>query len=536
VGQERPPDARGEGGRTPVRGTVGTLGRREAVIAGLSGSALVTILTAVIHTAADRVPFLPTALAQALVRAAPGGFATWFIDRLGHWALRFAVAGTFVAFLVAGGVFGLLLPWIRRAISSSALSAGVLSFVPFWAVSVAVYPSRLSMGREAVAAITLPAYLAGGALAGWVDDRLKSHAPRATALERRYFLRAAWWGSLGLLLGGANLGRLLVRRPDPGHQLLHLTAVSPAPRPSPQPGDAAFAAVSGLTAEVTSNDAFYVVDEEIIDPDIDAATWRLAISGQIDHPMTLSYEQLLAIPAVERYQTLECISNPVGGDLMSTAKWTGVPLIAVLERAGVRSGAVEVVFRAAGGYSDSLSIAHAMDETTLIAIGMNDRVLPRAHGFPARVLSVGTYGMKNPKWLTSIEVVGRPYAGYWEQRGWSKQAAVKTEARIDVPPSGAAISGGVQIAGVAFAGDRGISRVEVSSDGGRTWQGAQLKTALSPYTWRLWRYPWNADAARRFDVLVRATDGQGRVQSSVPAAPHPNGASGYDAVTLVRGS
>ena len=190
---------------------------------------------------------------------------------------------------------------------------------------------------------------------------------------------------------------------------------------------------AGLTPEVTSNDEFYVVNEDVIQPDIDPAEWRLSVGGLVDRPLTLTYEDLKSLPVVERYQTLECISNKLGGHLMSNAAWVGVPVAEILDRAGIGSGAVEVAFGSAGGYSDSMSVAKALDETTLIAFGMNDFVLPRAHGFPARVLGVGTYGMKNPKWLTNIEVVDRPYQGFWEQRGWSKPALVKTTSRIDTP-------------------------------------------------------------------------------------------------------
>ena len=260
--------------------------------------------------------------------------------------------------------------------------------------------------------------------------------------------------------------------------------------------------------------------------------WRLAVSGLVSRPFQLGYDALKRLPAVERFQTLECISNTIGGELISTAKWVGVPMPVVLNRAGVRSGAVEVVFRAAGGYTDSLSIEQAMDESTLLAIGMNDRVLPRAHGFPVRVLSVGTYGMKNPKWLVGMEVVDRPYQGYWEQRGWSKAAVVKTMSRIDVPRSGSLVRGTAQVAGVAFGGGRGVSRVEVSTDGGRTWSPAQLETALSPVTWRRWVLEWSPPRPGESGVLVRAYDGQGVLQASAHAAPHPDGASGYDAITV----
>jgi Oxidoreductase molybdopterin binding domain/Mo-co oxidoreductase dimerisation domain len=175
-----------------------------------------------------------------------------------------------------------------------------------------------------------------------------------------------------------------------------------------------------------------------------------------------------------------------------------------------------------------------MDERTLLAVGMNGRVLPRAHGFPARVLSVGTYGMKNPKWVISIEVVSRPYQGYWEQRGWNKLAIVKTESRIDVPAAGAAVQGRLPVGGIAFSGDRGISRVEVSTDGGRSWEAASLETALSAYTWRRWLFTWGAQGAGQSGIVVRAYDGRGALQTFISSPPHPNGASGYDAITVRR--
>src|SRR5207247_2662546 len=159
---------------------------------------------------------------------------------------------------------------------------------------------------------------------------------------------------------------------------------------------------------------FYVVNEEVLYPDVDPDTWSLEVGGHVDRPYRLTYQQLKAMRAVEQFQTLECISNFVGGDLISTAKWTGIPMPDLLERAGVRPGAVEVVSWSVDGFADSVSLATAMRRTTLVAIGMNGRVLPREHGFPARLLVPGYYGMKMPKWMGRIEVVDHTFTGFWE--------------------------------------------------------------------------------------------------------------------------
>jgi DMSO/TMAO reductase YedYZ molybdopterin-dependent catalytic subunit len=506
---------------------------RSGAAAGLVGAATLVLGGAVLHTLVRSFPFLPLALAQAVVRAAPGGFATFFIERLGHWAIRLAVVGTLGGFFVGAGLLGLLIPKWSRFLRGP-VPAGAASFFPVWAISVAVYPSPAgSLGRWAFAAASFPVAATCGAVAGWSYRRLvEAPASQRMDLSRRYVLRALAWGSLGVLLGVADLGRLILRRPDPGREPLVLPDLMRATSPPASQGDAAFASIAGLTPRVTTNDRFYVVDEEIIDPDIDRDSWNLSVGGLVREAMALTYDQLERMPAVERYQTLECISNDVGGDLISTAKWVGVPLPSILDLAGVGTGAVEVVFRAAGGYTESLPIDQAMDESTLVAIGMNDHVLPRAHGFPARILSLGTFGMKNPKWLTEIEVVDRPYAGYWERRGWSKAAVVKTMSRIDVPRAGSTVAGRGTVAGVAFAGDRGISRVEVSADGGRTWAPAQLETQLSSTTWRRWLFQWNPPGTGEFGILVRAYDGRGAIQTPRRAAPHPSGATGYHALTV----
>ncbi|HJP66203.1 MAG TPA: molybdopterin-dependent oxidoreductase, partial [Actinomycetota bacterium] len=514
----------------------GTRWRR--ALAGVLGTATLVFMAAVLHTISPSVPFLPSVIAQAWVRTPPASIDSVFIDALGHWAARLALIGTALGLALSGALLGQVIPWAARRLRRPEAVAGAVVFLPLWALSVAIYPHPAppALARWPFGAATFPLFLLAGALAGLALARLERAAGAQAGPEvdrgRRYVLGAIGLGAAGVFLGVSNLGSLIRPRPDPGDQLLRVAGLTPAAAPPPDP---AFDDITGLSSRITPNGSFYVVDESLIDPDIDPGTWRLSIGGLVDRPYALSYPQLKLMPLVERFQTLECISNKVGGDLISTARWVGVPLRHLLDRAGVDPKATEVVFRAAGGYSDSLPIEHAMDQSTLVAIGMNGHVLPRAHGFPARLLSVGTYGMKNPKWLTSIEVIRGRYVGFWEARGWNASAPIKTFSRIDTPNANASRTvangaGRALAAGIAFGGDREIERVEVSADGGQTWNQAQLEAALSRYTWRRWRYSWTPFTPR--EIVVRAIDGSGSVQIQRPQEPFPSGSTGYDSARL----
>ena len=189
------------------------------------------------------------------------------------------------------------------------------------------------------------------------------------------------------------------------------------------------------------------------------------------------------------------------------------------------------------GYTDSLPVAKAMDGATVVAYGMNGQTLPRAHGYPARIIAPGIYGMKSVKWLQRIEVVDYDYKGYWQRdAGWDNLAVIKTASRIDVPGELSSVKGQATVAGVAWAGDRGIGRVEVSLDGGRTWRPAILRRQISGTTWRQWRLPWHPTTSGRTVLQVRAIDGRGEAQTAEAAPPHPSGSSGYDQTEVITGS
>lgn len=304
-----------------------------------------------------------------------------------------------------------------------------------------------------------------------------------------------------------------------------------------------FQRIKGLPPDVTPNEKFYRISKNVFDPKVSVSRWSLEVKGLVERPMTLTYGELKALPMKEQYGTLECISNEVGGDLISNARWKGIPLGELLAKVGVKSNAKKVVFRAADGYSTAILLAKAMHPDTILAIEMNGVPLPDDHGFPIRLINPGHYGMKNPKWITEIELVEKDYKGYWESRGWSDEAQVKTMSRIDTPAHKSTISiRGAEAGGIAFAGDRGIRQVEVSLDNGITWRKAMLKPALGPYTWVLWGLVWespsapaNAGEARHGSSLtlkVRATDGSGNTQTAQVTAVLPDGASGYHMIQV----
>jgi DMSO/TMAO reductase YedYZ molybdopterin-dependent catalytic subunit len=295
-------------------------------------------------------------------------------------------------------------------------------------------------------------------------------------------------------------------------------------------GNGTFPNLNGLALEITPTKDFYQVSKNPFDPDVDVKHWRLEVSGLVETPLMLSYQEIKSLPAVEQYATLECIDNPVGGNLIGNALWRGVPLKALLEVVKVADGVRDIVLYASDGYSDSIPLERAMQEATLLVYEMNGEPLSGVHGFPLRLLVPGIFGMKNVKWITRIEAVNVDFKGYWQKRGWDDKAEYKTMSRIDTPDS--SVKGGATISGIAFAGDRQISRVEVSTDSGKTWETAELKPALSPYSWVLWHKAWAPQQKGKLSIKVRATDGRGDLQTSQYTAPDPSGATGLHSIIV----
>ncbi len=289
----------------------------------------------------------------------------------------------------------------------------------------------------------------------------------------------------------------------------------------------------GVLPEVTPTEQFYVVSKNISDPVVSVDDWALEVKGLVEQPLRFSYQEFKALPFAKEHVTLECISNQVGGDLISNALWTGVPLKEVLRRSGIQSGAHYLLSFAADGYSESLPLERAMQDDILLAYEMNSAPLTDKHGFPLRLLIPGRYGMKGTKWLSRLEVAAEDRPGFWEQRGWDEEAVAKTMSRVDSPRKATELPlGVVTVGGIAFAGSRGIRRLEVSADGGKTWQDAKMRPALSPYTWVLWEHSWEPSKTGVYGIQARATDGTGAVQTAEVSGDFPSGATGYHTITL----
>lgn len=308
-------------------------------------------------------------------------------------------------------------------------------------------------------------------------------------------------------------------------------------------------AVVGLPPLITPNEEFYRIDAALGIPGVDIESWRLKVTGLVDRPLELSYEDLLAGGVSDETVTLSCVSNEIGGSLVGNAVWTGVSLASILERAGIQPQGSQIIARSVDRFTTAFPTAVALDgRPSMVAVGMNGEVLPAAHGFPARMIVPGLYGyVSATKWLGEIEVATDEFDAYWITRGWAKEGPMKTSSRIDVPGPGAKVTPGrVQFGGIAWAGIRGIRRVEVRivfdqdaiAELGNNWthnldaeygewREATLEPAPSGASWRRWALDWEATQPGNYLVEARATDGPGAVQTNRRQEPFPDGATGY---------
>jgi len=467
---------------------------------------------------------LPQLLNQPLLSLLPGPVFGFLIDTLQHAGKVVEELGLIVAMVVALGVLGSAWALAIRRWQSQYLALGFAGIG--WLVVTAVLlpicgtgflglndgPATPLIWAALFAVYSVVLQLGGGSGATEATD-----APAAANVSRRRFL-----GTVPITIGALSLGVLAFRLgPD------WYSAIFSPPE----------AGLRGPSPEITPVGNFYVVSKNFSDPVIDAQGWTLSVGGMVNKPMRLSLTDLRALPGASEYVTMECISNNVGGELMSTGSFTGVRLRDLLAMTGPKPQGTWVAFKARDGYSESvpISLVDSAPEI-LVAYDLDGAPLPTSHGYPARMIIPGHYGMKGPKWLDSIELVNHESGGYWEQQGWDHNAVVKTTARIDMPKDGDLLKiGPISIAGVAFGGTRGISKVEYSTDGGSTWNTAPFGPPLSPLTWVLWKADWTPAKEGAYTLVVRATDGTGALQDRGNAASYPGGASGYHTIQVSVG-
>jgi DMSO/TMAO reductase YedYZ molybdopterin-dependent catalytic subunit len=353
---------------------------------------------------------------------------------------------------------------------------------------------------------------------------------------RRRFLTASGIAVV-TAAAGALIGRELITRHNVSAARAALRFPKPTvPAPPLPPGSNLN--IPGLSSFITPDGSFYRVDTALLVPEVDPATWQLRIHGMVQREVTLTFDELLRRPLIEDYVTLTCVSNPVGGPYVGNALWLGASLADLIRQARPLAGASQLLCTSVDGFTSGTPLEVVLDgRDALLAIAMNGQPLPVEHGFPARMVVPGLYGyVSATKWVTDIEVTtfAAAYA-YWAQRGWSQQAPIKTESRIDVPGSGATLAPGrTPVAGVAWAQHKGIAAVEVRVDAG-PWQEARLAAVPDIDTWRQWVWDWDATPGNHV-LEARATDKTGYTQTAVQAPPPPNGASGYPSVTVTVGN
>ena len=508
--------------------------RRPAYVGGALAGVMAGIL-ALLASAAIRLSggpvSLPEQLFDAIVVSTPGHIESLAISRLRHAAKPLLLAGSTGIILVACAATGVVV----AALDSRRGGPTLYGRVALWTISPFALGGALAglvraggdRWQGLTAVVAAQAVFAGG-MALWRLGRGPIVDASGPIVRRRDLLRMganlAFVAAVGTFAAAAARGVWVRgRRPK-----LDVAAVE---RPGVPQGVFQRPELTTLVArEVTPTPLFYRVSKNALDPAVDADRWRLAVGGLVGRPLELGLNDLKRLPRLERYHTLTCISNEIGDGLIGNARWSGVRLVDVLELAQVAAEARHVNFHCADGYVESISMDLA--RTTLLTYTMNGGPLEDRHGLPLRALVPGTYGMKNPKWITRIDAAASPEQGFWNKLGWDAGAPPRIFSRIDVPQARVVAMGDVVLGGIAFAGNRGISRVEVSSDGGETWHEAELRPPLSANAWVLWATVWRPGRNGDHVLTVRATDGAGTTQSPEIRSPFPSGVSGYHRMTV----
>ena len=522
--------------------------------------------------------FIPELASQTLFSLTPGEIESQAVENFGPLAKYSAFIGALIVNLVVYGLLGIVIrklqdkihsstSYLTNAAISSVISYVVIFIVVFILITLADIEIQSISIQSIITYLILPHIAFGFTLAYFYRSIKRTpsilgpkEAPSSTTTtpatstssmpevdyKKRLLLKTGIASLAVIPLMYIGLNNILFPREGAQSPLPLESELKSKPRPV---GFEDPRLTALLASEITPTDLFYRVDINPIPPTVDVNSWQLEVKGLVSQTSTITYEELRAMPSVQQIATLECISNKIGNDLISTAIWNGIRLKDLLEKSQVKPDAKYIVFRCADGYDVGIPLERGLQEGSILAYGMNGEALTTKHGYPVRAIIPGLYGMMNPKWITEIELVGEIYEGYWQKKGWANNAQYNTHSFIVIPGSdpvrkvfrslGAlniVVGEEIPIAGVAFAGDRGILKVEVSSDGGATWKEARIKDPLSPYTWVLWATELNVTTKGNYKIIVRATDKTGKIQTAEVRDPFPNGAMGNHVVNAQASS
>ena len=537
-------------------------------VVGLAAGAVAIAISLIIRSFAGG-PFIPELASQTLFSLTPGQFESQAVANFGPLAKYSAFAGAIIANFI---LYGLLAIWVdrlqnklhRKGYVGKAILSSVVAYVIFLIVTISLvtiteartHTQPTSIIRL-VLSLILPQIAFGFTLSSFYEKIQRPsrkpvvEKPSETTTQidykKRALLRAAIAAAVALPILYLGLNRLFPTQEvqPPSSSSLSLLPLQSKSKPLGFE-DPRLAPL--LDSEVTPTYLFYRIDINPIVPVVDATSWTLTVKGLVNNPLTITYEEIKAMPSVKEYATLQCVSNKIGGDLTSTALWKGVRLKDVLQKAQVKPGAKYIAVRCYDGYDVGIPLERGLLDGSILAYEMNLAPLTSEHGYPVRAIVPGLYGMMNPKWITEIELVDNVYEGYWARNGWTNVATEDTHSFIVIPGQAPVrdrfrnldveniniVPGQkVPVAGIAFAGDRGIAKVEVSTDGGVTWKSASIKDPLSKYTWVLWTAGFTpATAQGNYRIVVRATDKTGKIQTAEVRPPFPDGATGYHMINI----
>ena len=527
--------------------------RYQAALSGMVGAALALASGELVASLTNKTTSLVLAVGEFIVDVTPGDVVRTSIETLGNSQKIVLLSGITVISILFGGFLGLL---SRKHSDLSYLLFILFGIFGGWTLNrdpLTSTTAALSLSATATL-IGLSAFVF---LNNILDQPINTSLedPKNRYADRRQFL--SWATGISVAAGAmTGTGRFLLKDdtiqnirenivlPDIEEKTGLLksdttTPASPTPATTTLPDEKDFFTFSemneieGISPYITSNKDFYRIDTALRVPTIEPADWSLTLDGLVENPYELSYDEILEMDLVKKDVTLTCVSNEIGGPLVGNAVWSGVPLSEIISKSKPLPEAQQVMCHSVDGFTAGFPIENIFDgRTALLAVGMNGRPLPVIHGFPARLVVAGLYGYVSAvKWIKRIEIcTWDGNDGYWIPRGWSKKAPIKISSRIDVPRERKINSGINAVAGVAWAPLSGVKTVEVSFDSG-PWQECNLGVSLSGESWSQWAYKWDAKPGK-YEIKVRAIDNNGVIQSSNLASPAPNGAEGYDQISV----